>query len=471
MKIRKIMALAVILAIAAGLIAGCNINRDDPDRPLDVANTDQINDLGDDNRQGGDVEGPRYTGINSAARYRHELGLENTDKYQGKTLTIWRFWDVSEEEAETIAAFEAATGATVNFVGSYTYAQYDPDLLKGIATGEGPDICVIIEQIIPAWVMKGYMIPVSDYIDFSQVSFPIAEGTKNYYTFNGKLYVFPDLGEGMAKLYFRRDIFANAGLKNPYELWREGNWTWESFVRLGQDVKQDITGDGETDIWGYYAWRDSQIHYTNGANFVQWIDNKPVQGLDDPKSIRAFEWLRALSEQYDIVAPWDPDLDPQGMLVAGRIAMTYADAYVLDGLRDELGDKLGIAPFPIGPDATAPMGDIATGHREGIAGSSREPELAALYMLFRRLPIDEAHEARMAAEAEPERIRRYGSVEEYEMVLEMAKHAVHHAFTGFTGLDNVITRIRDSEDMTPAQAIETYKASAQNMIDRTWNSD
>jgi multiple sugar transport system substrate-binding protein len=469
MNTRKITALGLALALTACLLAGCNVNREDPDAPLDVANTGQVNQQGEDNQQGGDVEKPLYDGINSAARYRHELGLENTDRYQGKTLTMWRFWDLSDDEADTIAAFEAATGAKVNFNGNYAYSAYDNDLLKGIAAGDGPDICWIYEQIIPAWVTKGYLFPLSDYIDFSQVAFPIAEGTKEFYTFNGKLYVIPDLGEGMAKLYFRRDLFANRALENPYDLWKAGNWTWDAFVRLAQDVKEDVDNDGEIDIWGYYAWREAQIHYSNGANFIQWMDGKPVEGLSDPKSVRAFEWERSLSEQFDIVAPWDPDLDPQGMLVAGRIAMTYADAYVLSGLRDELGDRLGIAPFPKGPDATAPMGDIATGHRAAIAGSSNEPELAALYLLYRQLPIDEADEARAAEEAGPERIRLYGSLEEYEMVMEMAKHAVHHAFQGFTGLESIITAIRNAEDRSPAQAIEMYKANAQIMIDRTWN--
>jgi ABC-type glycerol-3-phosphate transport system substrate-binding protein len=203
------------------------------------------------------------------------------------------------------------------------------------------------------------------------------------------------------------------------------------------------------------------------------VDGTPVQGLDDPKAIRALEWERALDEQYDIIAPWDPDLDPPGMLVAGKIAMMYWGAWLIDGLRDELGDRLGFAPFPLGPDLPAhiPMADVASGHREGIAGASQEPELAALYMLFKRLHEDEEAEARYLAELEPERIRIYGSLEEYELAVQMDRWSTWNAIHGFTGLDSVVTRIRNADGMTAAQAIEAYKSSAQAMIDRTWGTE
>jgi len=474
MQTKRILSFALVLVMLAG-IAGCGrANTFPPELP--DGNPEHVNFNPDGNVQGGEVAPPRYTvSFNSAARYRNELDID-PDYYAGKTLTIWTFWDLSDTERENIADFEAATGATVNFVNRFSWEMYEPDLIKAIASGEGPDICYFMSEVIPSWVMKGFLIPVSDYIDFGEITIPLGLGTKQFYTFNGMLYTVPDFNEGSSKLYFRRDIFANAGLKNPYEMWLEGNWTWDSFVRLGQDVKQDLTGDGEYDIWGYYSWQSEQILYSNGANHVQWVNGDPLQGLDDPKAIRALEWERALDEQYAIVAPWDPDLDPPGMLVAGNIAMMYWGAWLIgdgktEGLRYELGDKLGFAPFPRGPDlpADVPMADIASGHREGIAGASQEPELAALYMLFKRLYEDEAAEEASRLEQEPERILIYGSLEEYELAVKMDQYSTWNAVFGFTGLDSIITRIRNSTDMTAAQAVEAYKSSAQMMIDRTWN--
>ena len=470
MKVRRSLSVMLILALLAGIAAGCGVSvNEDPELP--EGNPEHANINPDGNIQGGEVEKPRFDSINSSARYRHELGLDPS-QFEGRTLTVWTFWDLSEDEAEHIAAFEAATGCKVDFVNRFSWEMYEPDLIRAISVGDGPDICYFMSEVIPAWVMKGFLIPVSDYIDFDDVSFQMSIGTKDFYTFNGKLYTIPSFHEGSSKMYFRKDIFANASLRNPYELYLAGEWTWDTFVKLAQDVKQDLDGDGEYDIWGYYSWQWEQLLYSNGANHVQWVDNNPVQGLDDPKAIRAFEWERALNEQYEVIAPWDPDLDPPGMLVSGKIAMMYWGAWLINGLRDELGDKLGFAPFPRGPDLPAHilLGDVASGHREGIAGAASEPELAALYMLFKRLPADEADEVRQQAEAEPERIRIYGSMEEYELAMEMDRWATWNAMYGFTGLSSVVDRIRNAEEMSAAQAVEAYKSSAQVMIDRTWGS-
>jgi hypothetical protein len=91
-------------------------------------------------------------------------------------------------------------------------------------------------------------------------------------------------------------------------------------------------------------------------------------------------------------------------------------------------------------------------------------------MLFKRLYEDEAAELRAIEEAASERIRIYGSIEEYELAVEMDRHSTWNAMHGFTGLSSIIDRIRSSDDMTAAQAVEAYKASAQMMIDMTWGS-
>ncbi|MDR2558950.1 MAG: extracellular solute-binding protein, partial [Oscillospiraceae bacterium] len=273
MKTRKILSAALVLFMLAGIFASCNVNTVPPEMP--DANTGHANVNPEGNVQGGEVESPTIGNINSAARYRNELGLDPNGELAGKTLTIWTFWDLDDDEAEHIAAFEAATGVKVDFVNRFSWEMYEPDLIKAIASGEGPDICYFMSEVIPSWVMKGFLIPVSDYIDFNQITISLGIGTKNFYTFNGKLYTIPDFNEGSSKLYFRRDIFANAGLKNPYELYLEGDWTWDTFVRLAQDVKQDLTGDGEYDIWGYYSWQWEQLLYSNGANHVQWVDGNP----------------------------------------------------------------------------------------------------------------------------------------------------------------------------------------------------
>ncbi|MCL2004338.1 MAG: extracellular solute-binding protein [Oscillospiraceae bacterium] len=476
MTTRKFLSLALSLLLTAALFAGCTLN-DDLSNPeqLDTANDDLIDNNPDGNVQGGTVDdlgGPATEAFNSAAQYRHELNIDR-ERFAGQTLSIWTFWE-PDGESDTIAAFEAATGARVEFVNAFSFTEYNTNIIRAIATGDGPDICVFAEEAVPAWVMRGYLFPLNNYIDFSKVSFPISRAIVEYYTFNGNLYAMPDLGTESNKMYFRRDIFANSNVDNPFDLWKQGRWTWDEFVRVALEIQQNNrNADGENSVWGYYSWSTPQILFSNGANHVQWMDGNPVEGLSDPKAVRALEWDRALEEQHNIIAPWDPDLDPPGMLVAGNIAMMYWGDWLLhgdDGLRAALGDNLGIAPFPRGPDLPAdiPFGEVSSGHKEGIAGSSKNPELAALYLLFKRLPADEDTEAAAEAERETEILHYYGSREVYEMCVQMEYYSKAYAANGFTGLDNVLATIRGRDDMTPAQAVAAYAGVAQHVIDQTW---
>ncbi|MDR1687757.1 MAG: extracellular solute-binding protein [Clostridiales bacterium] len=487
MSFKKMICIVLVLCLSVTVFAGCNVNVN-PDAPAETASEGETADTFDPDAnvadtlealvestpggvQGGPVEAPKVEGIQYDAKYQRDLNIE-PGSYAGKTISVWTFWDMPETDIEIYKNFEELTGAKIEYVNKL-YESYSADLIKAIAAGEGPDICYFGSEAIPAYAKKGYLLPVSDYMDVSKVAFPTNQSDINFYTFNGKLYVMPDGGNpATSRMYFRKDIFANASLPNPYELYLQGEWTWDKFVELAQDIKQDVDGDGQFDIWGYYSWQQEQILYSNGANYVQWVDGAPVEGLSDPKAIRALEWERALSEQYEIIAPWDPDADPTGMLIKGSIAMTYWGDWLLygeEGLRAVLGDKLGLAPFPKGPDATNPFGDAASGHKEGLAGSSKEPELAALFLLYKRLPADEVAEAEAKTKKEADALKDFGSIEEYEMCLEMGNNAVINPCGGFTGLQEVIDAIRGKTDMTPAQAVETYKQVAQKRIDETWN--
>ncbi|MDR1692075.1 MAG: extracellular solute-binding protein [Oscillospiraceae bacterium] len=483
MKTRNFLTLTLAVLLLAGLLSACNVNVNTPaDEAVDpaseepselpAANTDQVNINPEGNEVGGEVKGPTSTAIPSDAKYQKDIVIDPAT-YAGKEIVIWTWWDVDETEQENIDRFEAATGAKITYVNKQ-FEVYASDLVKAIATGDGPDICYFGSEAIPAYVTKGYLIPVSDYLDMSKVTFETSQSVADFFTFNGKLYVVPDTGPSTSKLYFRKDLFANASVDNPYDLWKAGKWTWDEFVRIGQEVKSDTDGDGEFDIWGYYSWQQEQLLYSNGANYVQWVDGNPVEGLSDSKTVRALEWDRALNDQYGIVAPYDPDLDPTAMLVAGKIAMMYWGDWLLygdEGLRAVLGDNLGIAPFPAGPDATVPYGDAAAATKEGLAASAKEPELAALYLLYKRLPSDEAEEEENRLQAESDRIRDFGSLEVYEMCMEMADNAVINPCFGFTGLEDIVSAVRNATDMTPAQAVEAYKQAAQGYIDRTWKGE
>jgi len=80
----------------------------------------------------------------------------------------------------------------------------------------------------------------------------------NELTYNGKLYgIAGDISNQFLKyaevFYFNKDMIAANHLENPYQLVRDGKWTFDKFLEMITGIGQDINGDAvmdTTDVWG-----------------------------------------------------------------------------------------------------------------------------------------------------------------------------------------------------------------------------
>ena len=49
---------------------------------------------------------------------------------------------------------------------------------------------------------------------------------------------------------YNKDLFEREGLPDLYELYLDGEWTWDMATEIAVKATQDIDGDGVVDIWG-----------------------------------------------------------------------------------------------------------------------------------------------------------------------------------------------------------------------------
>jgi ABC-type glycerol-3-phosphate transport system substrate-binding protein len=499
MKIKSNVKRFTAALLALVMLAGCSVNTNTSTETTTAAaggdagettaeetttTPDPLADLtttvGESIERGGEIGGPEAVveGIQYDAQYQEDLNID-PEQFKGKELLVWGWWELGETDLETNAEFEALTGAKVVY-SNITYETYPTQFVQAVTADNGPDIVYFGAEAVPAYIQRNLLLPVSDYLDVNATHMDLAESATAFYTINKKLYGLVDNGPVSSRMYFRKDIFANAGLENPYDYYKRGEWNWDNFIKLAQDVRQDTNNDGTYDVWGYYSYQQEQILFSNGGNYVVYDDaGLPKFGLTESAAIEAMEWERALTEQFNVLAPWQSDNDPVGWLVNGTIAMMYWGDWLLygdEGLRAVLGDSLGLAPFPYGPSAETaegadvPYGDAASTTSEGLAACSKNPDLAALYMLYKRLPLNAEEEATNEEESLAQNLIDFGSQEEYDMCLDMGRYAVVNPTLGFSGLDTVVTAIRQKTDMTVAAAIETFKNAGQTRIDETWNA-
>jgi multiple sugar transport system substrate-binding protein len=391
----------------------------------------------------------------------------DSKKYAGKTLEIWQWWDEGEGGQEIMKQFKEKAGVEIKWV-NVPWDQYQQKLVTGVTAGTGPDLIWFETFAKPSWFIKGIALPIGDYIDHNKPAFQkYHKAVREFYTFKGKTWGYSDEFANSNMLFYNKEMFENNGLEDPLKLYKEKKWTWDKFFELGQALTQDTNGDGKIDVYAYDAWPTEQWIFTNGADFVTYDDQGNAKfALDDPKAIKGMQALRDLEQKYKIKSPWNPDKDPQQKFMSGETAMNYWGWWDLGKFRDHFGDKLGFVPFPVGPDFKGDSRDLVGNAVHGFAKTCKDPELAALYMEFARLPESKEKQKQQEQEQLERDLKNFGSQEMIDLAKKMANNGTFSPMGGLGKFGDLWGQMTwGAGDKSPAQAVAEHKQAAQAEID------
>ncbi|MGE5558417.1 MAG: extracellular solute-binding protein [Bacillota bacterium] len=411
--------------------------------------------------------------ISIAESAEQPYDLKLTRKYKGQTLTIWQGWEDKEQgetanrkgTPESRKEFENATGVKVNVVVlTGESADQKKKTITAITTGNGPDLVWFGPDEKPAWILKKLIVPISKYINFKDKAFlaacDIPAPTLEYFTWKGQVYGVNG-PEFCDRLYYNKSLFEAYGLEDPCKLYKEGKWTWDKFLELAKALTMDTDGNGKIDQWGYQSWLSDQWFTANGVQFVKKIKNKYVFGMEDEKAYYTLQYMYDIVFKHKITPRvwWDPS--PQVQFYKGKVAMDYWGYWEMEEMKKQMGNKLGIVPFPAGPGLKGrKSADRYQLNGMGITTCCKNPELASMYIRWMRVPSPAER-----AEFEKNMIKLYGSKEVWDLVQEMNKNSVVPNYYGWGRLGQFIDTIRWIENQTPAQAVQSIKKMAQSEID------
>lgn len=159
-------------------------------------------------------------------------------------------------------------------------------------------------------------------------------------------------------VFFNKRLLMEAGI-NPQDIYRlqeNGEWTWEKFEEICQQVQRDIDGDGVIDVYAMVqqsAEFAKQAVFANGGSFIgKTEDGKYFNNLESAKTMEALNWSVAMKENYEMPQPegsnWDYFVDE----FQNGSAVFYTDqAYRAAQIVDSMEDEFGCVVFPMGPAA------------------------------------------------------------------------------------------------------------------------
>ena len=313
--------------------------------------------------------------------------LPETDM-NGKTFNIYttgwydytplQFVDLSPESAsgETLndAAYdrklfiEQTYNCVVNHINESDMAVMVQNLKNSVmAQDNNYDTAFIRGTNFSEMITGGYLLNLDDlpYVDFDNpwwsASSYKAFGIQNkHYGINGAM----SSNEMMAvwTVCFSKDIIENYDLESPYDLVKNGAWTFDKAVDMAKTTAHDIDGDGimgEDDFWGINYTYDTVIGILNGAG-VRLVDldnnGTPAIKIDGEMEITRLQDIITKLKNEDYSADTLGKFDLQGLdgkiFGAGRNLFMFTATHNVNALR-QMDVEFGLIPYPKYDEAQA----------------------------------------------------------------------------------------------------------------------
>lgn len=286
-------------------------------------------------------------------------GTDKDDFYsdlQGTTLRLASESALDDLTEDVIDEFETKYGCTVEFE-NYG-GEWSTKIYQLINSGNPPDTMIVTDNTYLTYLARNMMEPLDGLYDPSD---PIwnPDMIKNF-QFNGKTYGVARQDEDyIFYIYFNQTMFENAGEKTPAEYAAEGNWNFDTFTEVAAKFVKDTDNDGISNQRGYGTWYWDLFIFANGGRSIEIGENGSIElTLDHPNELKGLQMMQDLQNKYrsfDHGQPyWREDF------MAGNVAMIAERPWQAMGSYDVYNNvnfEIGIAPFPLGPDAdenTAP---------------------------------------------------------------------------------------------------------------------
>lgn len=229
----------------------------------------------------------------------------------GRTnITLW-YWGSEVFQKATIDLFNASQSTIFVKLEKLTQPDTHKNLLTSIAAGGGaPDVCAIEVGAIGSFAAKGGLTDLLQQpynggaFKNDIVAYKWAQGS----TADGRLIAMP-WDVGAAGLWYRADLFEQAGISSDPEAVQARVKTWDDWMQVGEELKQKLPKtalftDAYQDV--YFPGVEQQGHgyFQNNKVLFEEKGLKPIQlaaeahrrGLDTNIDWWSPEWANAIKQ-------------------------------------------------------------------------------------------------------------------------------------------------------------------------------
>lgn len=315
----------------------------------------------------------------------NESGLPDGE-LENKKIRFLCDWDINAEPHADLALFQELYGGEIEYV-QCTYDDRYEKLARCISSGEGIDFFYAGNRdSFPKCAANKLFAPYDEYIDLDSALWKDIRTTNDALEWNGEHYIaiIQTKGDDVAVLYNKKTI-SEAGLTDPAVLYKNGDWTWDSFEQMLESFVDTKNNRYGIDGW----WFEFGLINTIGIPPVGYENGRLKNNIGSP------EMERVQKRMYDLyvkdyiaigVGDYGWEAKPQ-YIGEGKLLFYPVGLYELYMEKDEwqklYGEDACFVPMPKDPEADAYY--ISTGiEAYALVKGGQNPEGVAKYLECKR---------------------------------------------------------------------------------------
>ena len=222
-----------------------------------------------------------------------------------KKLKWMAWWPIDETSAEA-ELFKATYGIPEEGDQSYgdyadcitvyqnvAYNERYDKLGQLVSAGDSPDLFPFEIGYFPLSAYRGMFQCIDGIIDTNSEEWADTRAVMDQFMWGGKNYCAITAVNPAYLFWYRRSVVQDAGLVDPYELYKAGKWNWDAFLDMADKFQK--TGEGKYICDGWYVARS--LLCTTGVPLVGIENGKLQSNLNDANVERAMEFISKLAQQ------------------------------------------------------------------------------------------------------------------------------------------------------------------------------
>ena len=234
---------------------------------------------------------------------------------QSGVVKFLGYYDITGDQkgAEQCKVFSTDTyGGTIEWISASSGAAYYEKLATLIAADDSPDLLTYEPLAFPYGVSKNMFEPLDEYFNIDDPLWADMKPMIEEYTYNGVHYYYPHRMVTKYSLNYNRKTVESAGLTDPYDLYKAGEWTWDAW----REMMIEFCNQDDSNI-GFYATSTMLEAFVNttGTSIIDVAPDGTISNnLTSASVTRAIEYLAELGRNsllYPADHPYGDWVSPQ----------------------------------------------------------------------------------------------------------------------------------------------------------------